>query len=70
VERIFEPFFTTRSVGQGTGLGLSVVHGIFDSFGAVIQVETEPDAGSVFGIFFPALVDAEVSAPRIAQQVE
>jgi signal transduction histidine kinase len=55
VDRIFEPFFTTRPVGQGTGLGLAVVHGIVESFGAAISVETRPGEGTTVRIFFPTI---------------
>ncbi|MCD4715281.1 MAG: response regulator, partial [Desulfobacterales bacterium] len=64
--RIFDPYFTTREKAQGTGLGLSVVHGIIKSHGGSITVESEPGQGTTFHVYLPRMEYPKEKADRMA----
>jgi PAS domain S-box-containing protein len=55
LHRVFDPFFTTKKVGEGTGLGLSVVHGIVKNHGGAVYAESEPGRGTAMHVFLPSL---------------
>ena len=54
LDRVFEPYFTTKNIGEGTGIGMAVVHGIVERHGGAIAVDSKPGQGTTFTIFFPA----------------
>ncbi len=59
LDRIFDPFFTTKGPGEGTGMGLAVVHGIVKSHGGAISVSSDMEKGTTFGVFLPRVISAE-----------
>lgn len=61
IDSIFEPYFTTKPPGEGTGMGLSMVHGIVQSYGGAIQVASSPGKGTVFTIYLPITSEDEKS---------
>ena len=68
-DKIFDPYFTTKEVGKGTGMGLSVVHGIVSSHDGALTLYTEPGKGSVFRILFPTVKAVPVRKPELETDI-
>jgi len=59
VERIFEPYFTTKEVDKGSGMGMSLIHGIVKDCGGFLKIESAPDQGTAVSIYFPIVGETE-----------
>jgi len=69
MDRIFEPYYTTKETGKGTGVGLSVVHGIVEQHHGAISVSSKPGAGAVFTLWFPTYKGPMIESPKPVQDL-
>jgi two-component system cell cycle sensor histidine kinase/response regulator CckA len=68
--RIFDPFFTTKPIGTGTGLGLSVCHGVIEEMGGTIHVQSNPGQGSTFVVRLPVALGPAMASSRPPERTE
>ena len=68
-DKIFDPYFSTKEIGKGSGMGLAITHGIVNRYGGFIKVESEPGAGTVFHVFFPAVEQEAIPEIQNVQTV-
>lgn len=68
-EKIFEPYFTTKGVGEGTGMGLAIVHGIVSSYGGFIDVCSEPDKGASFNVHLPIWNGGDIMKNELVESI-
>ncbi|WP_089935438.1 ATP-binding protein [Candidatus Entotheonella palauensis] len=69
MERIYDPFFTTKSAGEGTGMGLAIVHGIVTDHGGAISVFSSPGEGSTFQVYLPQVRTPEALNPPLETSI-
>ncbi|MBW2644752.1 MAG: MEDS domain-containing protein [Deltaproteobacteria bacterium] len=67
VEQVFNPYYSTKEKGEGTGLGLSMVHGIVKSYGGAITIQSESGKGSTFHVYFPRVEKETAATPEKAE---
>lgn len=68
IDRVFDPFFTTNDIGEGSGMGLSIVHGVVKSHGGEIFVDSQPNKGTTFSLYFP-VKEAIKKTSRMSKKV-
>jgi len=69
IDRIFDPYFTTREVGKGSGMGLSIVHGIVKSHNGAITVDSQPGQGATFTMLFPVVTEEPVMKAKELDEI-